>query len=274
MLKDINPGFGGSYPQLFRAYTAGNKFFFTADDGVNGREIWQCNGTAAGTKMLKDLAPGVESSSPNFLPTVNYNLDSGLKQPLLNNKFFFTAWTSATGSELWVSDGTVAGTKMVRDINPGAGDGAFFGNVVYTTNAVYFVGDDGVNGSEVWKTNGNSANTRMVANINAGSASSYPTLGLVINNHVLFSAENGAAPGSEFYSLGTIVTSLRPSLEPKVSSAPAEEEWSLILLDNPVQSQLRYTFKGVVSNPRIVISDVTGRIQMTKTLRQAAAVLL
>jgi ELWxxDGT repeat protein len=35
-------------------------------------------------------------------------------------KVFFTASTPTTGTELWVSDGTNAGTRMVRDIWPGS----------------------------------------------------------------------------------------------------------------------------------------------------------
>ncbi len=265
MMKDINPGGSGSFPQLFRAYTIGNKFMFPANDGVHGTELWQCNGTLSGTKMVKDLAPGIESSSPNILPTVNYNLDSGPKQPLFNNKFFFTAYSAATGSELWVTDGTSTGTKMVRDINPGAGDGASFSNVVYTTNAVYFIGNDGINGNELWKTTGSLASTKMVANINPGAASSYPTLGLVINNRLLFSAENGIAPGAELYSLGSNVVSLKsPFIEDMYSIAGETRSFSL--LQNPVLSQLRYTFKGSISNPSIIITDLMGRVQMRGSL--------
>ncbi|NBV05492.1 MAG: hypothetical protein EBS08_07520, partial [Cytophagia bacterium] len=34
---------------------------------------------------------------------------------------FFVASTTATGNELWRTDGTDAGTYLVKDINPGAG---------------------------------------------------------------------------------------------------------------------------------------------------------
>src|SRR4051812_26466550 len=35
----------------------------------------------------------------------------------------FTATDTQTGSELWKTDGTVAGTARVKDINPGSGSG-------------------------------------------------------------------------------------------------------------------------------------------------------
>ena len=40
----------------------------------------------------------------------------------LGDVAYFTAETPAAGRELWRSDGTAAGTFMVKDINAGAGD--------------------------------------------------------------------------------------------------------------------------------------------------------
>ena len=40
----------------------------------------------------------------------------------VNGTLFFEAGDGTHGFELWKSDGTAAGTVMVKDINPGAGD--------------------------------------------------------------------------------------------------------------------------------------------------------
>ena len=85
--------------------------FFTADDGVNGCELWKSDGTAAGTVLVKDIRPGSCSSCPRNLTNVNGTL-------------FFAADDGSDGRELWKSDGTAAGTVLVKDICPGSGGSA------------------------------------------------------------------------------------------------------------------------------------------------------
>ena len=53
--------------------------------------------------MVKDIDPGSESSSPQDLTNVNGTLS-------------FVAENGALGQQLWKSDGTAAGTLMVKDI--------------------------------------------------------------------------------------------------------------------------------------------------------------
>jgi ELWxxDGT repeat protein len=52
-VKDIQGEAGvGSDPSSLTALGNG-KVLFNADDGVNGRELWTTDGTAAGTRLVK-----------------------------------------------------------------------------------------------------------------------------------------------------------------------------------------------------------------------------
>ena len=76
--------------------------FFSADDGGSTRrELWKSDGTTAGTVLVKDIWPGLGSSSPRELTNVNGTL-------------FFSAREFSNNFELWKSDGTAAGTVLVN----------------------------------------------------------------------------------------------------------------------------------------------------------------
>ncbi|MFZ2493198.1 MAG: ELWxxDGT repeat protein [Thermoanaerobaculia bacterium] len=115
MLKDIKPGAGDSGPSAF-AY-AGGVLLFAADDGVHGMELWKSDGTAAGTMLLRDIAPGPASSLSSPFPSTSPTFSIFVA----NDTFFFAADDGVHGRELWTSDGTTAGTRLVGDINPGPG---------------------------------------------------------------------------------------------------------------------------------------------------------
>jgi ELWxxDGT repeat protein len=64
------------------------RMFFTADDGVHGFELWQTDGTAAGTRMVADLKPGPAGSAP-----------AGMTQA--GGLLFFAADDGLVGDQLW-----------------------------------------------------------------------------------------------------------------------------------------------------------------------------
>jgi ELWxxDGT repeat protein len=104
LVKDINPTGSGNPKDLVNV---NGVFYFTADDGINGVELWKSDGTESGTSIVKDIVLGSISSFPHTLTNVN-----GL--------LFFICNDGIHGPELWRSDGTNSGTFLVKDINPGA----------------------------------------------------------------------------------------------------------------------------------------------------------
>src|SRR5262245_52404912 len=103
LLRDINPTSLPSYPSDI--VVIGSTTYFSADDGVHGRELWKNDGTAAGTSMVADINPGSASSYAGQLTNVNGTL-------------FFSATDGTHGNAVWKSDGTAAGTVLVKEIGP------------------------------------------------------------------------------------------------------------------------------------------------------------
>src|SRR5262245_1269981 len=65
--------------------------------------------------LLKDTYAGATSGNPGD------SGQSGLNGTVMNGVLYFPANSPFTGIELWRTDGTTAGTFVLKDINPGAG---------------------------------------------------------------------------------------------------------------------------------------------------------
>jgi ELWxxDGT repeat protein len=189
LFKDINPPTPSSSPATI-VDSRGTQFaIFAANDGVAGLELWGSDGTAGGTAMIKDINVGAGGAVIGNLTTVS---------SVTGNKVFFTAddGTATTGRELYVSDGTAAGTGLVLDIRVGSLSSLPF-NLTEFKGRCYFSAPDGVNGSELWASDGTAAGTVIVLDILPGSGSSSPSNFKVVNNRMFFSASDGTtAPGA------------------------------------------------------------------------------
>jgi ELWxxDGT repeat protein len=84
----------------------------------------------------------------------------------VNGVLFFSADDGEHGMELWMTDGTPAGTKLVADIYPGP-ESSFPTDLTNVNGMLYFSADDGLHGTELWISNGSGA--KLFADINPGS---------------------------------------------------------------------------------------------------------
>ncbi|MEC7112300.1 MAG: ELWxxDGT repeat protein, partial [Candidatus Thermoplasmatota archaeon] len=76
---------------------------------------------------------------------------------------YFQGSTNSTGAELWKTDGTAAGTSMVKDIRSGT-TSSYPGPFFVFNDEVHFEIDMGLNGIDIWKTNGTSSGTVKATN--------------------------------------------------------------------------------------------------------------
>lgn len=78
-----------------------------------------------------------------------------------------------TGGELWGTNGTLAGTRLVKDINPGFGP-AKITDGVQLGDFLYFGAHDGVSGEELWRSDGTAEGTQRVIDLDPGARDTDP----------------------------------------------------------------------------------------------------
>ncbi len=115
--------------------------------------------------QVKDIYAGASSGigSSGFYP-FNYN-----------GVFLFQGTTANEGTELWRTDGTTAGTYLVKDIAPGTYDS--YATTFFEFNGiVYFAATTVSTGTELWRTDGTSTGTYMVKDIYPGTSDGFLNL--------------------------------------------------------------------------------------------------
>lgn len=231
LIKDINPGsLGSSTAPLVRFR---GRYWFRAQDGSAGEELFVTDGTPAGTTMFYDVAPGSASSRPAeltvagdrlfftayvgfqqelwvtdgrtntmkliTLPTTSAGMPANRSLVAAGNRLFFASRErQGFGNELWTSDGTIAGTRIVRDICKGVGDGLILqdslsGDAHFATSGglVFFTANDGETDAEGWVSDGTAAGTRKLLDVWPGVFGSNPREWTTAGGTLFFSANDG-----------------------------------------------------------------------------------
>jgi ELWxxDGT repeat protein len=152
----------------------GHTLFFVFDDWV-APELWKYD-SLTGQASRVTLTP---------FSTLHHLVARG-------DEVCFAGRTAQYGRELWCSDGTEGGTRLVKDILPGKGGGVEFTSFLgLEEGLVFFRASDGVHGSEPWVSDGTAAGTRMVGDIAPGPGTSVPGAFTRSGNAVFFSADDG-----------------------------------------------------------------------------------
>jgi ELWxxDGT repeat protein len=160
---------------------AGEVFFVGFFLGLSG--IWRTDGTPEGTWLFRE-----------------FNWVSGLTT--WGGNLLFFAEEADTGREPWLSDGTEAGTTLLKDVHPGPGSSVEPYSPVFTSyeGKLLFAADDGSSGAEFWQSDGTAEGTFLLQDINPGAASSSPSGFTVAGRTVYFTADDGTH-GRELWNL-------------------------------------------------------------------------
>ncbi len=158
-----------------------------SDGDVHGTELWRSDGTEAGTYMLKDIYPE-DNGVLHFCGCPSYFTE------MKGEVFFAAAGSAAASRELWKTDGTEAGTVLVKDLNTAGFNSGDPIRMVNVDGTLYFLANsDGVNGYELWKSNGTGPGTEMVRDLEAAFNEAY---NLTAIGNQLFFTFNDSATGN------------------------------------------------------------------------------
>jgi ELWxxDGT repeat protein len=173
--------------------TFAGKFYFL----VSGQRLFACN--LDGSNPAQILAT---NSAGNTEP-VTVNTLNGVRSPFIEfaGATVFAGSTAATGTELFITDGSAAGTRLLADIVPGtigsnpSGFAAVRGKLFFYAKTPEF-------GSEPWITDGTTAGTSLLLDTVPGADTIY-TLAGGAELHEQFLYFSGAAYGSMYRTDGT-----------------------------------------------------------------------
>jgi ELWxxDGT repeat protein len=224
MLLDINSGAGNAFDNT--TYLPGfveynGKLYFSAFSSTTGYELWTSDGTTTGTVLLKDIYLGTFGNVWH-------------QKAVYNGKLYFSAdggTASGAGQELYVTDGTVAGTVMLKDIIPGGGSASPMDFTVCNGKLLFTAIQTSV-GRELFSTDGTAGGTQMVKDINPGGATAFSGLGIqhpmvLLFNKVLFAADDGVNGEELWVSDGTPTGTVmvRNLMAGSASSNPFAMNW-------------------------------------------------
>ncbi len=185
MVKDITPGAPSSSILDIFELSWGVYFYVSREEGRVA--LWKTDGTEEGTNQVLTVPspfPSWDPDRPEEIPSL-YGLDPAsnaaysettLLVPVVHppgvskenstwvqmeDTVYFASNTRQYGSELCRTDGTLSGTKMVRDVYEGpASSGPT--RLTGLGGHVYFIADSPEDGRVLWSSGGTAANTHAL----------------------------------------------------------------------------------------------------------------
>ncbi|MTB51071.1 ELWxxDGT repeat protein [Lewinella sp. W8] len=252
-ITDLNPGAEDANPTRFFDYQG--LLLFRADNDTNGVELWISDGTPEGTRLVRDINEDPGSSAGNSNP------DNFI---LFNNKVYFKARDANNGDELWETDGTTAGTRLVDDINPGStGSNPF--DFIELNGEIFFTARGADVSSELYRYDAMGDSAALVLDIRPGNSPSVPNFKTLFDGRMFFTANDGVTGTELWVSDGFDTGTFRLSdirQDGNGNAAPSQyfvyNNELYFRADNDTLGQELYKTDGTFAPPTLVKDLVTG----------------
>jgi ELWxxDGT repeat protein len=304
MLKDIatsNQGSMGMGKRSTGTCRAGDHYYFIATDAILGSGLWQSDGTAEGTSMIKSQVDQIYCAEKTLYFVSHANLPVTMKLAgaasrrarmigpsgdgslwtldpatghaqllqrsiieyptsiVVGDQLYFVSKDDTHGRELWVSDGTVDGTHITKDITVGR-DNTRIDHMTAAGDRLYFAAD-----SELWVSDGTEAGTHLVKDLNPDSlVESDPRALTVVGDLLYFMATTTDDDRSLCVTNGTEAgTSIASAIEGKLPAdssigiASAGDKLFLSVVKPDDKTDL-WVSDGTEAGTKVLIEDSEG----------------
>ncbi|MEM7128158.1 MAG: ELWxxDGT repeat protein [Chloroflexota bacterium] len=173
--------------------------FFVVDQGPvadlsrHAYELWRSDGTPGGTIRLHQFQYAPFTYYPQ-----RYYSDQPWSLDVLDDVLYFNDFDSEYGNELWRSDGSVDGTRLFLDIDPGNTSSNPQDFVVWNEQ-LFFVASDSGNGQRIWQTDGTVDGTQAAVDVNSSDNYSRQLSSLMVANNALYFESFYSTVGGELW---------------------------------------------------------------------------
>lgn len=179
--------------------------YFAATTLETGSELWRSDGTLAGTRVVRDIGSGTDSSWPRYLT-------------VLDDQVYFAATSPGAGRELWATDGTWAGTVQVVDLEPGFASGDPR-HLRASDHQLYFSAWNVERGRELWRYDPDAGLAAIAVDVVPGPDSSFPRDLFRLGSWLYFFAQDSAGRRQLWRSDGS-TAGTAPVAHAQASSGP------------------------------------------------------
>src|SRR5262249_24102216 len=133
--------------------------------------VWRSDGSPAGTFPLLGWLSAWQSGTGGLTP--------------VGDQGYFRAWSQTSGVEPWRTDGSVAGTRLRLDLNPGPAS-SFLNNLTNLNGTLVFQAVTPATGVALWTSDGTAAGTALLLDPVPGPYSGRGIANLTSLNGVLY----------------------------------------------------------------------------------------